>query len=120
MTGKNQFWKGMLIGAIAGGAVSLFDRHTRTVMAGNVKKVSGKISYVVLNPGEVTDSIKGTALKVKNTVEQVSGDITYIMGKVDELRELTPKVTESVKEVKDTFTKLGDEDPELFEERDYH
>ncbi|WP_042454869.1 hypothetical protein [Neobacillus dielmonensis] len=119
MTRKNQFWKGMLLGALAGGAVSLFDQHTRTVMTENVKKVSGKISYIVRNPGEVTDSIKGTALRVKNTVEQVSEDVAYIIEKVDELRELTPKVTESVKEVKDTVTKLGEEDLELFEEKDY-
>ncbi|WP_251555277.1 YtxH domain-containing protein [Neobacillus muris] len=120
MTRKNQFWKGMFLGAIAGGAVSLLDQHTRKVMTQKVKKVSGKISYMVRNPGEVTDSIKGTAQKVKAAVEHVSEDIAYIVEKVDELRELTPKVTESVKEVKDTFTKLGDDDLELQQDRDYH
>lgn len=108
MTKKNQFWKGMLLGAIAGGAVSLLDRETRKAMKENVHKVS----YLMRHPGEITEKVKGTAEKLRTTMEQVSEDISFIVDKVDELRELTPQVTDMLKETKDTFTK-SDEDESI-------
>ncbi len=104
MTRNNQFWKGILLGAIAGGAISLLDKQTREVMKDNVQKATSKVVYIVRNPNEVTDKVKGTAAKIKNTFEQVSEDISYITDKVDELRELTPQVADLIKETKDTFS----------------
>lgn len=114
MMKKNQFWKGMLLGAIAGGAISLVDKQTRQAMKENVQKASNKVCHFVRNPGEITDMVKGTAIKLKTTAQQVSEDFSYITNKVDELRELTPKVTDILKETKDTITK--DEGTDLFEE----
>jgi gas vesicle protein len=105
MTKKNYFWKGMLLGAVAGGALSLLDKGTRQEMKGKVQNLSGKVSYTIRHPKEISNKISGTVGKIKSTYEQVSEDIAYIMEKVDELRELTPQVTEIVKETKDTFSK---------------
>lgn len=115
MTKKNQFWRGMLIGALAGGAISLLDKPTRQAMKENVIKVSSKVTYIAKNPGEITEKVKGTAARIKDTFEQVSEDIAYITDKVDELRELTPQVTEIIKETKETFVK-NDELDHLLEE----
>jgi gas vesicle protein len=114
LTRKNQFWKGMLYGAIAGGVISLLDKETRQVMKENIQTASSKVFYVVRNPGEITERVKGTAGKLKETVEQVGEDISYIVGKVDELRELTPQVTDILKETKDTFSK--NEESQLIED----
>ncbi|PLS05795.1 YtxH domain-containing protein [Neobacillus cucumis] len=103
MTRKNQFWKGMLLGAVAGGVLSLLDKDTREAMKENVIKTSSKVSYIVRHPGEVTEKVKETAEKIKSTFETVSEDIYYITDKVEELRELTPQVTELLKETKETF-----------------
>lgn len=105
MTQKNQFWRGIILGAIAGGAISLFDKQTRELMKENVQKTSSKVSYVFRNPGEITDKVKETAEKIKTTVKQVSEDISFITDKVEELRELTPQVTDMIKETKDSFSK---------------
>ncbi|MEH7302603.1 YtxH domain-containing protein [Neobacillus drentensis] len=110
MTKKNQFWRSMLIGAIAGGAISLLDKPTRQAMKENVLKTSKKVSYIARNPGEIADKVKGTASKLKETFEQVSEDIAYITDKVDELRELTPQVTDLIKETKETFAKSEEDD----------
>ncbi|MDR4945674.1 YtxH domain-containing protein [Neobacillus cucumis] len=110
MTRKNQFWKGMLLGAIAGGALSLLDRNTREVMKENVKKTSESLGHLVCHPHEISNKVKGTAAKLKSTFEAVSEDITYITEKVEELRELTPQVTELLKETKDTFTVEDEEE----------
>ncbi|MBV7506365.1 YtxH domain-containing protein [Bacillus sp. sid0103] len=109
MTQKNQFWRGMILGAIAGGAISLLDKHTREWMKENVQKTTTKVSYVFRNPGEITDKVKETAEKLKTTVKQVSEDISYITDKVEELRELTPQVSDMIKETKVTFSKSDEE-----------
>jgi len=114
MTRKNQFWKGVLLGAIAGGAISLLDKQTRVTMKDNVQRVSSKAAYLIKNPGDIQEKLKGTADKIKTTFEQVSGDISYITEKVGELTELTPQVTEILKETKDTFS--GNDDTNLLEE----
>ncbi|MEH7118160.1 YtxH domain-containing protein [Neobacillus vireti] len=111
MTRKNQFWKGMLLGAIAGGALSLLDKDTREAMKENVKKTSGRVSYIVRHPDEISEKVKGTAAKIKSTFETVNEDISFISEKVEELRELTPQVTGLLKETKETFT--GNEEDEL-------
>jgi gas vesicle protein len=103
MTKKNQFWKGMLLGALAGGAISLFDKQTRQIMKENVQKTSSKVTYILRHPGE-------TAGKIRSTFEQVSEDISYLVDKVEELRELTPQVKDIVKETKDSFSKSDEEE----------
>jgi gas vesicle protein len=123
MTKKNQFWRGMLLGAIAGGAISLLDKQTREVMTEKVQKTTTKVSHILRNPGEITDKVMETAEKLKTTVKQVSEDISYITDKVDELREITPQVTDILKETKDTFSKSDESilfDEVLGEEEKIH
>lgn len=115
MTRKNQFWKGIFFGAVAGGIISLLDKETRQVMKGNIQTASRKVTYIVKNPCEITQKVKETAGKLKETVEQVGEDISYIVNKVDELRELTPQVTDILKETKGAFTK-DEEEAQFLEE----
>ena len=109
MTRKNQFWKGMLLGAIAGGALSLLDKDTREAMKDNVKRTSVKVGYIIRHPDEISEKLKETSEKFKSTFETVSEDISFISEKVEELRELTPQVTEMLKETKETFS-VNDQD----------
>lgn len=105
MAGTSRFWKMMFLGALAGGAVSLFKRETRTAVFDGVKKTSDNIGYALKNPGEITDSIRDAARKIQNTVEQMNDDIVYIAGKVEELRGTTPQLVGILKETKDAFAK---------------
>jgi gas vesicle protein len=110
MSKSNKFWKGMLWGALAGGAISLLDRQTRQAMKENCRKAADNVMYVIKNPGEITDQVKESALKIKTTVEEVGEDLSYIAGKVEELRETTPQVAKMLKETKETLTKRDEED----------
>ncbi|MED3625227.1 YtxH domain-containing protein [Neobacillus thermocopriae] len=118
MTRKNYFWKGIFLGAIAGGAISLLDRETRETMKENVQKVSGKVSYLVQNRAEIVNQMKDTVAKLKSTFEQVNEDVAFIMDKVEDLRELTPKVTDAIKDTKESFTPTADS--ERMNEKEYH
>lgn len=104
MSGTRKFWKGILFGAICGGAITLLDRETRKSVVESCKNRTKEISYYVRHPNEVAEKVKDKTETFRNTVEQVSEDLSYIAEKVEELKEATPAVTEIVKETKEAFT----------------
>jgi gas vesicle protein len=106
----NKFWKGMLLGALAGGALSLFDKDTRAAMKENCQKASD----IIKNPKQTYEQTKEAVIKIKTIVEQVNEDLSYISEKVEELRETTPQVTKILKDTKQAFTK-NDSDEEDWE-----
>ncbi|WP_059172485.1 hypothetical protein [Bacillus sp. FJAT-27445] len=108
MAGTSKFWKAVVWGALAGGAISLFNKETRTAVFEGAKKTTTNLSYAVKNPGEITNSIRDAAKKIQTTVEQMNDDIVYIAGKVEELRGTTPQLVGILKETKDTFVKKED------------
>lgn len=102
------FWKGIIIGALAGGTLSLLDKPTRDAVKSNCKKATSNVAYVIKHPGEVVDKVKTTTDQVRQTIEQVSDDIFFIKEKVEELTEATPHVMNVVKETKDVFLDIKD------------
>ena len=106
---KSKFWKGVLFGAIAGGALSMLDRDTRKTVVAGCQKTTGKITYYVKHPQEAVDSLKESTMRIRNTIEEVGEEVSFIAEKIDELKEVTPQVSHFVKETKDTFTEKPDE-----------
>ncbi|MFE8697327.1 YtxH domain-containing protein [Cytobacillus sp. FJAT-53684] len=102
--GKSLFWKSVCIGAIAGGAISLFDKNTRQSVLTNCKKTTSGISYYVKHPNEAVSQVREVTNKIKTTVEQVSSEVSFIAEKVGELQEGTPEVVGLVKDTKDAFS----------------
>ncbi|RHW41559.1 YtxH domain-containing protein [Neobacillus notoginsengisoli] len=105
MAGTSRFWKMIVLGALAGGAISLFKRETRTAVFDSAKKTSDNLVYALKNPGEITDTIRDAAKKIQHTVEQMNDDIVYIAGKVEELRDTTPQLVGILKDTKGAFAK---------------
>lgn len=108
MGNTNKFWTGVLLGALAGGMISLLDRDTRKAVTEGCGKTAKEISYCVTHPNEVIERIKDKADQLRSTVEQVSDDVTFIAEKVEELREVAPSVVGIVQDTKEAFFK--DED----------
>lgn len=108
MSETKNFWKGVLIGAIAGGALSLLDKQTRDAVMTNCRKNSKRVTNLVNNPSVMAEKVKTTSEHVRQTVKQVSEDLTFIKEKVEELTEVTPKVCDIVKETKDVFIDNGE------------
>ncbi|MEH7346299.1 YtxH domain-containing protein [Bacillus sp. JJ1532] len=101
--GKSLFWKGVLYGALAGGALSLLDRSTRESVTANCKKATKEVSYYVKNPGQAISEIKDMTNQIQSTFEQVSSEVSFIMEKVDELKESTTDVVELMGDTKQAF-----------------
>ncbi|WP_057775349.1 YtxH domain-containing protein [Cytobacillus dafuensis] len=109
--GKSLFWKGVIFGAIAGGAVTLFDKNTRQSVMLNCKKATSELSYYVKNPSEAIGQVKEMTNNLKSTYEQVSEDLSFIVEKVEELKESSPQVSRLVEDTKDAFFEEDQDEP---------
>ncbi|MCP1156952.1 YtxH domain-containing protein [Bacillus infantis] len=103
--GKTKLLQGMLLGAIAGGALSLFDKETRRAVLETSRKTAGSAAYYIKNPSKAVESVKQTAGSIRTTIEQVTEDVAFITEKVEELREVTPQVVDIVQETRSAFSK---------------
>jgi gas vesicle protein len=107
MGNSKKFWMGMVLGAMAGGAVTLLEKSTRQAVKDDFSKVSSGVMYVVKNPNEFIEDLRETANKVRTTVEQVTEDVAFITEKVEEIKDVPPQVTELVKDTKETLRKIA-------------
>ncbi|MGG4382989.1 YtxH domain-containing protein [Priestia megaterium] len=107
---RNKLVEGIVIGAIIGGAVSLFDKETRSSVIQGSKKLKDKTTTLIQHPELVTDTVKEKYETIRTTIEQISEDVSFIAGKVEKLKETTPQVMEIVNDTKEAFVeKYGDE-----------
>ncbi len=108
MSETNYFWKGVLIGAMAGGVLSMLDKQTRNAVISNYQKTSKNVTYLVKNPSVIVDKVKTTSEQMRQTFEQVSEDIFFIKDRVDELTQVAPHDVDSSEEKKNAFFENGD------------
>ncbi|MFD2445080.1 YtxH domain-containing protein [Bacillus sp. CGMCC 1.16607] len=101
----NKFWTGVILGAVAGGVVSLLDKDTREVVSEKCGKAAKNISYILTHPKEVATNVKEKTIELCTTAKEMGEELSYIFEKIEEVRELTPEVTELVKETKEAFVK---------------
>lgn len=107
---RNKLVEGMVIGAIIGGAVSLFDKETRSSVIQGSKKLKDKTKTLIQHSELVTDTVKEKYETIRTTIEQVSEDVSFVAGKVEKLKETTPQAMEIVNDTKEAFVeKYGDE-----------
>lgn len=100
---NSKFLKGVLWGAVAGGALSLLDRTTRQIVLKKCQRTAGKVTYYVKHPVEAVENVKESTQRLRTTIEEVGSDVTFLSEKINELREITPQVTDIVKETKEVL-----------------
>ncbi|MCH1624246.1 YtxH domain-containing protein [Fredinandcohnia quinoae] len=113
MSNRNKMVESMLIGAVIGAAVSLFDKETRETFVHNSKRVGQKTVDVLKHPGVYTNRLKEQFNTIRTTVEQVTEDVRFVTGKVNELTETTPQIIDILKDTKDALShksEVGRED----------
>lgn len=106
---NSKFGKFILFGALAGAAISLFDRATRQHMAKTTKDMAAEISYYSKNRDVLMSKIQEKKEKYQSVYEQLAGDASYIKQQVEELKALTPQVKEVVMNTKDAVVESKDE-----------
>ena len=105
MANRNKMVEGMLIGAVIGAAVSLFDKETRDIAIRNGKVLTSKTIDIIKNPEVVTGKIRDNIRMVRTTIDEVTEDIQFLATKVHELNEKTPEMIEMINDTKEAFSK---------------
>ncbi|MGD7046080.1 YtxH domain-containing protein [Jeotgalibacillus proteolyticus] len=104
----NKLSTGILLGAVIGGAVSLFDKETRRSTIEAYRKSSRAISYYSTHPKELSQQTKSKVEKIKVTVEQIQEDFEFLSAKLDEVKDMTPQLKNILVETKETFETSGE------------
>lgn len=106
---KNKLWQGILIGALAGAAVSMLDRHTRESTIACAKKGIQNTREIIENPDIVIGQVKETTNKIRTTIESISEDVAMITSQVEVMKDMTPQIASVVKETKEAFKEENQE-----------
>ncbi len=116
--GSNKFFKGVMLGAVAGGLLSLLDKTTRQEVGSSLKNSGNYLSAYTKNPQSLVDASKDVYEKLRTTADQVSRDIQFINEKVDEIKGMSPQVKEMIEETKETFEDSSEAYKETFSDRE--
>lgn len=106
---EHKFYKGILCGAVLGGAISLLDRKTRDAVVNKSRVIRNEISYYSKNRDELKTTLEDQMNKWKAIYEQFTSDAKYLSNKVNEVKEITPQVKSLLAETKDTFSHSKEE-----------
>lgn len=107
--GKSKFGTFILVGALTGAVVSMFDRSTRKHIVKKSTNCITEMKYYSKNPDVLKWKLEEKKEKYKSVFEQLSGDASYIKAQVAELKTLTPQVKDLVMDTKDAFVESKDE-----------
>ncbi|WP_085505487.1 hypothetical protein [Thalassobacillus devorans] len=102
---EHKFWKGVMIGAVIGGAVTLLDKETREYVFNSTKQAGVSAKSYTSNPSEAIRELRLKYNQLTNRVADGAKDILEVLNKVEELLD---KVSEWEKEVEKDVEKLTD------------
>ncbi len=105
-----KFWMGMVIGAIAGGVVSLVDKQTRTAVKEDLGKAASGAAYIAKHPNEFIDQVKEKVNHAQSAFRQISEDVAFITEKVEEIKDVPPPVADLAAQAKKLINKTENED----------
>ncbi|PLT32978.1 hypothetical protein [Bacillus sp. V5-8f] len=100
---RSRFMQAMLYGAIAGAAISLFDRQTRYSVMNNSRRYLNDMRTMASHPNSTMNQVKEATSKLRTTMENIAEDVAFISARMDEIKEIPPQLAEMVRETKDAF-----------------
>lgn len=101
--GTKKLAKGMVIGALVGGAITLFDRETRKDVIRAGKTVGNKVLHVISNPGKTWHGLQEKVNEFQSAYRELNEDIRLIMEKAQEIKEVSLETKELLRETKEVF-----------------
>jgi len=107
--GNSKFGTFIIVGALTGAVVSMFDRGTRKHIVKKSNNCITGMKYYAKNPDVLKWKLDEKKEKYKSVFEQLSGDMSYIKAQVEELKTLTPQVKGLVMDTKEAFVDSKDE-----------
>jgi len=91
--------KGLFFGSVIGATISLLDKQTRTHSIQNIQSIKKSMTDFE----SITSSLTNTSDNIKKTIEKISEDVSFVIEKLEEVREVTPVVAGIIRDTKDAF-----------------
>ncbi|QFG00202.1 YtxH domain-containing protein [Psychrobacillus glaciei] len=106
---ESKLAKGIVCGALIGGALTMLDRSTRDTVAQKSRYIGKQIRYYSKNRQELITTLEDQITKWKSFYDQFASDATYISQKVNEVKGITPQVKTLLTDTKEVFTQSKEE-----------
>ncbi|PLT49302.1 hypothetical protein [Bacillus amyloliquefaciens] len=97
--------KAILIGAAAGGALSLLHKPTREGCFRNMDACRRRAAFYRKHPEALKQQASAKLDQVKIIANTVSKDLSFLNGQITKLKQTTPQVIDLLKETKEHFSK---------------
>ncbi|EIF12340.1 MULTISPECIES: hypothetical protein [Bacillus] len=97
--------KAILIGAAAGGALSLLHKPTREGCFRNMDAYRRRAAFYRKHPEALKQQASAKLDQVKIIANNVSEDLSFLNGQITKLKQTTPQVIDLLKETKEHFSK---------------
>lgn len=94
----HKFLKGIIYGAIMGGAVTLLDKDVRNQVFTEGKRWTNQVKNIVTNPQEKIEQIGNKISLVQQSFHQLTEDVQFLADKALEIKELGEKTVQTLKE----------------------
>ncbi|WAA08993.1 YtxH domain-containing protein [Fervidibacillus albus] len=102
-TGK--FLKGIVYGALIGGAIALFDKQTREGVFSKGKEIGDDVKELLTHPREKFQRFQDKVTFIKQSIEDMNDDLQFIMKQATQIKELGEETVQIIEETKEVFQK---------------
>lgn len=101
---ESKLFKGIVIGAVSGALISMLDRKTREQTVKTIEKAKDSIVYYVKNRDELEQFIGEQIDNLKQLYQKTTENVSSIVEKIDEIKELPDAVQHIVEDTKIAVT----------------
>ena len=102
---KSKLIPAVLLGALAGAAISMLDKNTRLHTIETSKKVKDTVTYYAQNRDEFVQLVETKVDQAQSVYASTQENITSFMTKVEDAKSLPETVRSLVAETKEAFSK---------------
>ena len=102
--GRSKLLASIIVGAAVGGALSMLDRTTREKTIASTKRISETVSYYAANREELQELIQEKVTAAQSLYESASDNVSMLVEKVEEFKELPSTIQNMVSDTKTAFT----------------
>jgi len=81
--GKKTFWSGIVLGAVVGGAVSMFNKDARKYVKNVSEQAADQVSYYMDHPNEAVSNVKRTISIVSEKINSNSSGAMNTLNQVE-------------------------------------
>lgn len=101
---ESKLLKSIVVGAVVGAVISMFDRKTREHTIEASKKVKDTVVYYATNREELQQFIEQKVEEAQELYENTSENISVIVNKIEEVKEIPYTIQSIVNDTKSVIT----------------